>query len=81
LTKRDIKTISGFLFILIGIIGGIWVGWWLATEGDIIEIIHRAKLALPGWAWLALKVGLSATIGIILLIFCIFIAALIFREK
>lgn len=81
MTKRDIKTISGFLFILIGIIGGIWLGWWLATEGDIIEIIHKAKLALPGWAWLVLKITLSVSMGIILLTFCVFIAALIFREK
>lgn len=79
--SRDIRTIIGFLLIFLGVIGGIWLGWWLSTEGDIIEIIHRAKMALPGWAWLALKMSLSALLGGAFILLFIILAILVFSGK
>jgi len=56
----QMRTVAGVLFIIAGIIGSMVSGWWLGTEGDIIEIIHKAKMSLPGWAWLVMKISLSA---------------------
>jgi hypothetical protein len=55
----NFRTVVGFLFMISGAAGCLWLAWWLGTKGDIIEIIHRAKMSLPGWAWTAMKVGLS----------------------
>lgn len=79
--SRDTRTIIGFLLILIGVIGCGWLSWWLCTEGDIIEIIHRAKIALPGWVWLALKVGLSAMFGGLFILLFIILAIIVFSGK
>lgn len=81
MTNRDIRTIAGFLIMLIGLMGGLWFGWWLSTEGDIIDIIHRLKLGLPDWAWLVLKVSLSAMFGVFFLLIFVFLAALVFRGR
>ena len=55
-----IRTIIGFLAVITGVAGGLRLGWWLSTEGNIVEIIHRAKMNLPDWGWTGLKIGLSA---------------------
>ena len=70
----QMRTVAGFLLIITGLAGSLMFGWWLGTEGDIIEIIHQAKMSLPGWAWMAMKIGLSAG-SAILLISLIFAAA------
>jgi len=49
--KYHIRTIVGFLTVITGIVGSLRLGWWLSTEGDIVEIIHRAKMGLPDWGW------------------------------
>jgi dolichol-phosphate mannosyltransferase len=63
----NVRTVIGFLTVITGIVGSLKLGWWLGTEGNIVEIIHRAKMGLPGWAWLVMKIGLSAaTSGLLL---------------
>ena len=81
MSNRDIRTVVGFLIILLGLASSLWLGWWLGTEGDIIDIIHRVKLGLPGWAWSLLKVSLSAMFGLVYLLFFIALAALVFRGR
>lgn len=70
-TEKDMgynfSTVIGFLLIMAGIVSGLRLGWWLSSEGDIVEIIHRAKMSLPGWAWLVMKVGLSTGSSILLI--------------
>ncbi|MBI5741572.1 MAG: polyprenol monophosphomannose synthase [Nitrospirae bacterium] len=62
--SRDIpyhfRTITGFLMTFAGITGGLRLGWWLSTERNIIDILHEFKLGLPAWAWVSMKIGLSA---------------------
>lgn len=74
--KYNFRTVIGFLSIITGIVGSLRLGWWLGTEGDIVEIIHRAKMGLPGWAWLAMKIGLSAVSAglVVALLFAVAIA-------
>ena len=55
-----IGTVVGLLSVIAGTMGSLRLGWWLGTEGDIIEIIHNFKMGLPAWAWLVMKIGLSA---------------------
>lgn len=74
--RRTARTISGFLIILVGLLGGIWLGWWLSFRGDIVEIIHDAKMSLPGWAWLALKYGLSFICGVLFILFFLILGIL-----
>lgn len=64
-----IRSVIGLLLIALSIIGGARLGWWLITEGDIIEAIHQFKMALPDWAWTAMKISLSAASAIIFLAF------------
>jgi hypothetical protein len=71
----QIRTVAGLLIIIAGLACGLMSGWWLGTEGDIIEIIHQAKMSLPGWAWLVMKIGLSAG-SAMLLIALLFSAAI-----
>lgn len=78
---RDLRTIIGFLIILTGVIGGVWLGWWLSTEGNIIEILRRAKMLLPSWGWLALKVGLSSMLGGFFMLIFIILAVIVFSGK
>jgi dolichol-phosphate mannosyltransferase len=63
----QMRTVAGLLIIIAGLVGGLMSGWWLGTEGDIIEIIHQAKISLPGWAWLVMKIGLSAGSAMVLI--------------
>ncbi|MDP2167779.1 MAG: hypothetical protein Q8J64_05555 [Thermodesulfovibrionales bacterium] len=79
--SRDIRTITGFLIIFIGAAGGIWLGWWLSTGGDIIDILHRAKVGLPGWAWIVLKVGLAAVVGGLFMLVFATAAFIVFSGK
>jgi hypothetical protein len=71
----NVRTIAGFLLLIAGAVSGMWLGWWFSTEGDIIEIIHQFKMSLPGWAWLAMKIGLSA-VSAVLFMALIFAAAI-----
>ncbi len=68
-TVRDssyqIRTAAGSLLIMTGLAVSLFLGWWLSTEGDIVEIIHRAKMGLPAWGWTALKIGLSAVSAVV----------------
>jgi dolichol-phosphate mannosyltransferase len=57
--EYNIRTISGFFFFGAGALGSAWLGYWLSTEGDIVESIHRVKMGLPDWAWIVMKIGLS----------------------
>ena len=54
-----LRTIIGLLTVLTALGGGAVMAGWLLTEGDIIEFIHQAKLGLPDWAWVTLKISLS----------------------
>jgi len=60
-----IATVVGFLVAITGVVGSLLLGWWLSTEGDIIQIIHQFKMSLPGWVWMAMKAGLSIGFGLI----------------
>jgi dolichol-phosphate mannosyltransferase len=71
----QMRTVAGLLLIIAGLAGSLISGWWLSTERDIIEIIHQAKMSLPGWAWLVMKIGL-ATGSAMLLIALLFAAAI-----
>jgi len=62
-----IRTVIGSLSVIAGTIGCLRLGWWLGTEGDVIEIIHNFKMGLPGWAWLMMKVGLSAVSAVLVI--------------
>jgi dolichol-phosphate mannosyltransferase len=72
------RTILGFLLVVSGTAGALRLGWWLSTEGDIVDLIHRAKLGLPDWAWAALKIGLSAFSGLLFLALVLTLAIMIF---
>lgn len=62
--QYHLRTVIGFLIIIGGIVGGIWLGWWLCFRGDIIEILHSIKMSFPSWVWLALRVSLSVVFGL-----------------
>lgn len=74
----QMRTVAGLLIIIAGLTGGLMSGWWLATEGDIIEIIHQAKLKLPWWAWLVMKIGLSALSAMLLIALLFAVAIAVF---
>lgn len=57
--EYNIRTVIGFFITGAGVIGSIRLGYWLSTEGDIVESIHQVKMGLPDWAWLVMKIGLS----------------------
>jgi dolichol-phosphate mannosyltransferase len=77
------RTAIGFLTLIAGTAGSLSLGWWLGTEGDVIEIIHNFKMSLPGWAWLVLKVGLSAVSAVLVigLFFTLAITVFAGRER
>lgn len=74
---RTVRTFMGFLVVAAGLAGGVWLGWWLSTRGDVVEIIHDAKMSLPGWAWLALKYGLSLAVGVVFILCFLVLGVLI----
>ncbi|MEJ2683801.1 MAG: hypothetical protein P8Z71_05345 [Candidatus Sulfobium sp.] len=74
---RTVRTVAGFLIIVAGLLGGTWLGWWLSFRGDIVQIIHDAKMSLPGWAWLALKYGLSLAFGLLFVVFFLILGVLV----
>lgn len=74
---RTVRTVLGFLVILAGLSAGIWLGWWLGFRGDVVEILHDAKMSLPGWVWLALKYGLSLAFAVIFMVFFLVVGILI----
>ena len=78
-----IRTIIGFLSVIGGTAGSLRIGWWLSTEGDIIELIHNFKMGLPGWAWLVMKVALSTVSAVLVigLFFAFAIAVFAGRKK
>jgi len=63
----------GYLLIIAGVLGGPALGLWLLLRGDIIDMLHRAKMSLPGWGWTALKYVLSFAFGVT---FAVFLMAL-----
>lgn len=74
---RTIRTVAGLFIIAAGLLGGILLGWWLAFRGDIVQILHDAKMSLPSWAWLALKYGLSLAFGLVFITFFLILGVLI----
>jgi hypothetical protein len=74
---RTVRTAAGFIIIIAGLLGSIWLGWWLAFRGDIVEILHKAKMSLPGWVWLALKYGLSLACGVLFMAFFLILGMLV----
>jgi len=75
-----IRTIIGYVLVLAGLLGGLRLGWWLSTEGDMVEIIHRAKMGLPGWAWTAMNILLSAASVVIFIALLLSLAIMIFAS-
>ncbi len=73
-----VRTIIGLLLVIMGLAGCLYLGWWLSTEGDIVEIIHRAKMSLPGWAWVVMKIGLAAFSGVLFIAFFAALAVMVF---
>ncbi len=76
--QYNVRTLIGLLVIAAGVITCIWLAWWLSFEGDIIDIIHIAKMKLPGWMWTVLRVGLSAAVGVLFLSIFVLVAVVIF---
>jgi hypothetical protein len=77
----NLKTVAGFLLIAVGVVGGIWVGWWLMFVGNIIEILHMLKMWLPGWGWTVLKFGLSAIFAALFMLLFVILAMMAFSGK
>ena len=75
--RRTVRTVAAFLIILVGLLGGIWLSWWLSFRGDIVEILHDAKMSLPAWVWLALKYGLSLAFGLLFIIISLVVGVLV----
>jgi len=76
-----IRTIIGFLTVIAGSAGSLWLGWWLNSEGDVIELLHNFKMGLPGWAWLVMKVGLSAVSAVLVVALFLALAIAVFAGK
>ncbi|MDA8240991.1 MAG: hypothetical protein M0Z67_11560 [Nitrospiraceae bacterium] len=76
--EYNVRTLIGLLVIAAGVIGGIFMAWWLSFEGDIIDIIHIVKMKLPGWMWIVLRIGLSGVAGILFLSIFVVLAIMIF---
>jgi dolichol-phosphate mannosyltransferase len=76
----QIRTAAGMLLMIAGLVGSLISGWWLSTGGDVIEIIHQAKMSLPGWAWLVMKISLSAISAILLVALFLTLAIAIFAK-
>jgi hypothetical protein len=76
-----IRTAAGFFLILAGLTGGLWLAWWFIFRGDIIEILRTAKAGLPGWAWVALKFGLSGAFGVIFILAFIMIGMIVLGSR
>lgn len=76
--EYNARTVIGLTLLLAGIISGLYFGWWLSFEGDIIEIIHNLKMGLPGWAWTILRFGLSVFFGIVYIAFFVVLAVMVF---
>ncbi len=79
--EYNVRTFIGLLVIAAGVIGGIFMAWWLSFEGDIIDIIHIVKMKLPGWMWIVLRVGLSGVAGILFLSIFVVLAIMIFSGR
>jgi hypothetical protein len=72
-----LRNIFGFLILVTGVIASLWLLWWLSFKGDIIDIIHKAKMSLPGWTWVLLKFGLSGAFGVIVIFITIVLAMMV----
>jgi hypothetical protein len=79
--KYHIMTIIGFLFVVAGIGGSLKLGWWLGTKGDVIELLHNFKISLPGWAWLVMKVVLSAVSAVFVIALFLTLAIAVFAGR
>jgi hypothetical protein len=77
-SSYQVRTAAGVLLIMAALTGGVRLGWWLSTEGDIVEIIHRAKMGLPDWTWLVLKIGLSALTSFFFVALLFILAVVVF---
>lgn len=76
--QYNLRTIIGFLLIILGVIGGLRFAWWLSFEGDIIETLHAIKMGLPGWAWIVLKFALSGAFGVLFIALFVIVAIIVF---
>jgi hypothetical protein len=76
--EYNVRTLVGLLLIAGGIVCGIWLAWWLTFRGNIIELLHTAKMALPGWGWTVLKFSLSGIVGIAFFSVFVLLAVLVF---
>jgi hypothetical protein len=75
--KNLLRNMTGFLILITGIVCGLWLAWWLSFRGNIIEILHTAKMNLPGWTWVLLKFGLSGAFGLIFIVIFIVLSAIV----
>jgi len=75
--KNLLRNIFGFLILITGAIGGLWLVWWLSFKGDIIDILHKLKMSLPGWTWVLLKFGLSGAFGVIFILISLALAMMV----
>lgn len=75
--EYHVRTAIGYLIIIVGIFGCIWLMWWLISRGDIVEIIHDMKMSLPGWAWAVMKYSLSIVFGVVVMGFVILLGVVV----
>lgn len=79
--EYNLRGVIGFLTIIAGMAGSIWLGWWLGSEGDVIETLKRMKAALPGWGWRLLKYGLSSAFAALSALVFVSLGMLVLRGR
>jgi hypothetical protein len=72
-----LRTIIGFLIIIVGLAFGLWFAWWLNFRGNVIDILHAVKMSLPGWAWVLMRYSFSIAFGASVMALCIAVAMLV----
>jgi len=74
---KSFFTVIGVLLFMVGIIAGIYVGFWVMLVGGIVDIINAIKMPITtvsdvGWG--ALKIAFAGFTGGLTFWFCTFIA-------
>jgi hypothetical protein len=76
-----LRTILGFLMIIVSIVLGIWLAWWLNSGGNVLGMLHAMRVSLPGWAWDMMRYFFSISIGAVFMSVSIAISMLILRGR
>lgn len=79
---RGLKDIWGMLVLFVGVIGGIYIGWFTPTEAGAVGAFGAFILLVidRGFDWPVIKVALWETVLITCMVFVIIVGALIFMR-